>query len=70
MLVMFLKSTLNTIRDISHSFLNNYLNFKRKIWNKFEVVITLEGLETHFEKQISFDTPVHLKDTSVHLYGT
>ena len=27
----------------------------------------LEGLETHFEKHISFGTPVPLKDTSVHL---
>lgn len=73
MLVMFLKSTLNTIIAVSLSFLSNYLNFKCKIWNKIEVVITLdmidrlEGLETHFEKHISFGTPVPLKDTSVHL---
>ena len=54
---MFLKSTLNTIRAISHLFLNSYLNFKCKIWNNFEAVITLdiinrlEGLETHSENK-------------------
>lgn len=62
MLVVFLKSTLNTIIAISQSFLSNYVNFKCQILNKIEVVITLDiincldCLETHFEKQISFST--------------
>jgi len=35
-----------------------------------DIINRLEGLETHFEKQISFGIPVHLKDVSVHLDGT
>jgi hypothetical protein len=44
MLVVFLKSTVNTKIVISHSFICNYLNFKRKNWNNIDVVITLDIL--------------------------
>ena len=76
MMVVFIKTTLNTIIDISGLFLSNYFNFKSKNSNKFDIVIILdiinrlEILETRFEKQISFASPVRLKDTSAHLHGT